>query len=151
MTSPQRRAGEALRLAEDQLARAKGEPDREKARKAREIAALRLQLTEAEVTNLGIGLQGLQDEIQALELFTKETESLVARVLPEQKLDKADIEERQAKLRASLGKLTTELDGRVAANTRRLAEREQLAKLQQEARQQALVRKVAEDLRRERR
>lgn len=30
------------------------------------------------------------------------------------------------------------------------AEREQLAKLQQEARQQALVRKVAEDLRRER-
>ena len=124
----QRRAGEALRIAEDQLARAKGEPDREKARKAREIAALRLQLTEAEVTNLGIGLQGIQDEIQALELFTKETESLVARVLPQQKLDKVDFEERQATLRATLGKLATELDRRVAANTRRLAEREQLAK-----------------------
>jgi len=124
----QRRAGEALRLAEDQLARAKGEQDGEKARKAREVAALRLQLAEAEVVNLGIGLQSVQDEIQALELFTKETESLVARVLPQQKLDQADLEERQAKLRATLGKLTTELDGRVAANTRLLAQREQLAK-----------------------
>ncbi len=124
----QRRAGEALRLAEDQLARAKSEQDGEKARKAREIAALRLQLAEAEVVNLGIGLQGVQDEIQALELFAKETESLVARVLPQQKLDKTDLEERQAKLRATLGKLTTELDGQVAANTRLLAQREQLAK-----------------------
>ena len=124
----QRRAGEALRLAEDQLARAKNEQDGEKARKAREIAALRLQLAEAEVVNLGIGLQGVQDEIQALELFAKETESLVARVLPQQKLDKTDLEERQAKLRATLGKLTTELDGQVAANTRLLAQREQLAK-----------------------
>jgi small-conductance mechanosensitive channel len=124
----QRRAGEALRLAEDQLARARGEQDSEKARKARDIAALRLQLAEAEVVNLGIGLQGVQDEIQALEVFAKETESLVARVLPQQKLDQADLEERQAKLRATLGKLTTELDGRVAANTRLLAQREQLAK-----------------------
>ena len=124
----QRRAGEALRLAEDQLARAKGEQDIEKARKAREIAALRLQLTEAEVINLGIGLQGLQDEIQALELFTKETEVLVARVLPQQKLGKDELDGQQARLRATLGKLATELDRRVAANTRRLAEREQLAK-----------------------
>ena len=124
----QRRAGEALRLAEDQLARAKGEQDSEKARKAREIAALRLQLADAEVINIGIGLQGVQDEIQALELFTKETEGLVARVLPQQKLGKDELDERQARLRATLGKLATELDRRVAANTRRLVEREQLAK-----------------------
>ena len=124
----QRRAGEALRLADDQLARARGEQDSEKARRAKDIAALRLQLTEAELVNLGIALQGVQDEIQALELFTKETESLVARVLPLQKLDKAEVEMRQAKLRADLGKLTTELDTRVTANTRQLAQREQLAK-----------------------
>ena len=124
----QRRAGEALRLADDQLARARGEQDSEKARRAKDIAALRLQLTEAELVNLGIGLQGVQDEIQALELFTKETESLVARVLPLQRLDKAEVEMRQAKLRADLGKLTTELDTRVTANTRQLAQREQLAK-----------------------
>jgi small-conductance mechanosensitive channel len=124
----QRRAGEALRLADDQLARARGEQDSEKARRAKDIAALRLQLTEAELVNLGIGLQGVQDEIQALELFTKETESLVARVLPLQKLDRAEVETRQAKLRADLGKLTTELDTRVTANTRQLAQREQLAK-----------------------
>ena len=124
----QRRAGEALRLAEDQLARARGEQDSEKARKVRDIATLRLQLTEAELVNLGVGLQSTQEEIQALEQFSKEADSLVARVLPQQKLDKADMEERQAKLRATLSKLTTELDRRVAANTRRLAEREQLAK-----------------------
>jgi len=124
----QRRAGEALRLAEDQLARAKGEQDIEKARKAREIAALRLQLAEAEVVNVGIGLQGVLDEIQALELFAKETESLVARVLPQQTLDKADVEARQAKLRTALDKLNSELDGRVATNTRLLGQREQLAK-----------------------
>ena len=124
----QRRAAEALRLADDQLARAKSEQDIEKARKTKEIAALRLQLTEAELINLGIGLQGMQDEIQALELFAKESESLVARVLPLQKLDKADVEKRQAKLRANLGKLTSELDARVATNTRQLAQREQLAK-----------------------
>jgi small-conductance mechanosensitive channel len=117
-----------LRLADDQLARARGEQDSEKARRAKDIAALRLQLTEAELVNLGIGLQGVQDEIQALELFTKETESLVARVLPLQKLDRAEVETRQAKLRADLGKLTTELDTRVTANTRQLAQREQLAK-----------------------
>ncbi len=124
----QRRAAEALRLADDQLARAKNEQDIEKARKTKEIAALRLQLTEAELINLGIGLQGMQDEIRALELFAKESESLVARVLPLQKLDKADVEKRQAKLRANLGKLTSELDARVATNTRQLAQREQLAK-----------------------
>ncbi len=123
-----RPAAEALRLADDQLARAKSEQDIEKARKTKEIAALRLQLTEAELINLGIGLQGMQDEIQALELFAKESESLVARVLPLQKLDKADVEKRQAKLRANLGKLTSELDARVATNTRQLAQREQLAK-----------------------
>ena len=124
----QRDAGEALRLAEDQVARAKGAQDSEKKRKTRELAALRLQLAEAEVVNLGIGLQAVQDEVQALQRFTQETESLVARVLPQQKLDKDDVEEHQAKLRATLGKLTTELDRRVAANTRRLAEREQLSK-----------------------
>ena len=51
----QRRAGEALRLAEDQLARAKGEQDIEKGRGNRELAALRLQLAEAELINIGIG------------------------------------------------------------------------------------------------
>lgn len=122
------RAGEALRLSEDQLARARGELDAEKAGKAREIAALRLKLTEAEVINVGIALQTVADEMQSQELFAKEMESLVARVVPQQKLDRADIEERQAKLRATLNKLNTESDRRVAANTRRLAEREQLAK-----------------------
>ena len=67
----QRRASEALRLADDRLARAKGETELKKERANRELAALRLQLSEAELTNVGIVLQGAQAEIQALELFNR--------------------------------------------------------------------------------
>ena len=71
MIEAQRRASEALRLADDRLARAKGEAELKKERANRELAALRLQLSEAELTNVGIVLQGAQAEIQALELFDR--------------------------------------------------------------------------------
>ena len=80
----QRRASEALRLADDRLARTKGETELKKERANRELAALRLQLSEAELTNVGIVLQGAQAEIQALELSTAETQRLVTRVLASQ-------------------------------------------------------------------
>jgi len=124
----QRRAGEAVRLAEDKLSRAKGKDDIGQAQRNRELAALRLQLTEAELTNLDIGLQSIEHEIQALQLSTEETQSLVDRVLPGQKLSKEDAEDQQTKMRGTLSKLNTEIDRRVATNTRQIAERERLAK-----------------------
>ena len=124
----QRRAGEAVRLAEDKLAGAKGKEDIERAQGNRELAALRLQFTEAELTNLDIGLQSVEYEIQALQISTAETQSLIDRVLPGQKLSKEDLEDQQTKLRGALGKLNTEIDRRVATNTRQIAERERLAK-----------------------
>ena len=124
----QRRASEALRLADDRLARAKGETELKKERANRELAALRLQLSEAELTNVGIVLQGAQAEIQALELLTAETQRLVTRVLASQTLPREDVDKQQTRLRDALSKLAGEIDRRAAINTRRLADRERLAK-----------------------
>ncbi|MGC1519185.1 MAG: mechanosensitive ion channel domain-containing protein, partial [Azonexus sp.] len=124
----QRRASEALRLADDRLARAKGETELKKERANRELAALRLQLSEAELTNVGIVLQGAQAEIQALELSTAETQRLVTRVLASQTLPREDVDKQQTRLRDALSKLAGEIDRRAAINTRRLADRERLAK-----------------------
>jgi small-conductance mechanosensitive channel len=124
----QRRASEALRLAEDRLARAKGQAELDKERAAREVAALRLQLSEAELTNVDIVLQSAKDEIAALELLTAETQRLVARVLASQVLSKEDVDKAQAKLREHLAKLNAQMDRQTADNARRLAEREAFAK-----------------------
>ena len=124
----QRRASEALRLADDRLARAKGETELKKEGANRELAALRLQLNEAELTNVGIMLQSAQDEIQTLELSTAETQRLVTRLLASQTLPREDVDKQQARLRSALSKVAGEIDRRAAINTRRLADREQLAK-----------------------
>jgi len=116
----QRRASEALRLADDRLARAKGETELKKERANRELAALRLQLSEAELTNVGIVLQGAQAEIQALELSTAETQRLVTRVLASQTLPREDVDKQQTRLRDALSKLAGEIDRRAAINTRQL-------------------------------
>jgi small-conductance mechanosensitive channel len=124
----QRRASEALRLADDRLARAKGETELKKERANRELAALRLQLSEAELTNVDIVLQSAQNEIQALGLSTAETQRLITRVLASQTLAKEDVDKQQTRLRDALSKLSSEIDRRAAINTRRLADRERLAK-----------------------
>ena len=124
----QRRASEALRLADDRLARAKGETELKKEGANRELAALRLQLNEAELTNVGIMLQSAQDEIQTLEQSTAETQRLVTRLLASQTLPREDVDKQQARLRSALSKVAGEIDRRAAINTRRLADREQLAK-----------------------
>ena len=124
----QRRASEALRLADDRLARAKGETELKKEGANRELAALRLQLSEAELTNVGIMLQSAQDEIQTLEQSTAETQRLVTRLLASQTLPREDVDKQQARLRSALSKVAGEIDRRAAINTRRLADREQLAK-----------------------
>ena len=100
----QRRASEALRLAEDRLARAKGQAELDKERSAREVAALRLQLSEAELTNIDIVLESAKEEIRALELVTAETQRLVTRVVAAQTLSKEDVDKAQAKLRDHLAK-----------------------------------------------
>ena len=124
----QRRAGEVVRRAEDRLARARGEQDIEKERQGRELAALRLQLAEAELANTTLGEKLLKAEISALQTISDELKSLISRVLPGQRLSKEELEQQQSRLSASLDKIKHEIDARSAENARRVAEREKLEK-----------------------
>jgi len=125
----QRRASEAIRLAEDKLTRAKGQEEVEKGRQTLEMATLRRQLAEANLANIGLGQERSALEMEGLKTFRTEIEHLLARVLPEQRLSKDELEQQQATLRKELSRLNSEIDTLVAANTRRAAERERLRKV----------------------
>ena len=124
----QRRAAEALRLAEDRLARARSEEEIERERHNRDLAALRLKLNDAELANIALGEELVQAELAGLQATSADLQTLIDRVLPGQRLSKEETEQQQVRLRNMTAKLAEELDQRVAANTRRAAEREQLAK-----------------------
>jgi len=124
----QRRAQEAVRLAEDRLARARSDAEAEKERQAVELAALRRQLTDAELANMLAGDERIQAERKTLQAAAGELQDLIARVLPQQRLTKDESEQQQARLRDTVNKLAAETDRRLADNTRRAADRERLTK-----------------------
>lgn len=124
----QRRAAEALRLAEDRVARARGDEEVERERQNRDVADLRLKLNDAELANIALGEELVQAEIAGLQATSTDLQALIDRVLPGQLLSKEEAEQQQARLRDVTAKLAAELDRRIAENTRRAAEREQLAK-----------------------
>ncbi len=124
----QRRSQEAVRLAEDRLARARNDAEAEKERQAVEVATLRRQLTDAELANMLTGEERIQAERKILQAAASEQQDLIARVLPQQRLTKDESDQQQARLRNNLNKLAAETDRRLADNTRRAAERERLAK-----------------------
>jgi potassium efflux system protein len=129
----QRRAAEAVRLAEDKLARADGPDAVDKERLSRELAILRRQLAEAELANLGIGLDRVRLEMTGVQTLNAELERLLTRVRPEQRLDKEGLEQQQSLLRKELNLVIAEIDALVTANGKRAAERQQLGKLVAEA------------------
>ena len=124
----QRRTQEAVRLAEDRLARARNDAEAEKERQALEVATLRRQLTDTELANMLTGDERIQAERKILQAAASELQDLIARVLPQQRLTKDESDQQQARLRNNLNKLAAETDRRLADNTRRAAERERLAK-----------------------
>lgn len=124
----QRRAAEALRLSDDRLARAKGESEKEKERQGRELAALRLQLADAQLANITLGEERIKAETTQLQASGAELKDVIARVLPNQRLNKEEFEQQQARLHDNLAKLGVEFDRRVADNARHATEREQLEK-----------------------
>jgi potassium efflux system protein len=129
----QQRAAEAVRLAEDKLARANGQSAVDKERLGRELAILRRQLAEAELANIGIGLDRVRLERKGVQTLNSELERLLTRVRPEQRLGKEELEQQQALLRKELNVVIAEIDALVIANGRRAAERQQLTKLVAEA------------------
>jgi len=124
----QKRAAEGVRLAEDRLARSRNQAQIEKARQNHEVAALRLRLMETELTTIDLGLQRADLEIKAVQTLNGEMQRLLARVLPEQRLTREELEQQQALLQSRAIKVASELDRLVAQNTRRAGERDRLLK-----------------------
>jgi potassium efflux system protein len=129
----QQRAAEAVRLAEDKLARADGQSAIDKERLGRELAILRRQLAEAELANIGMGLERVRLERKGVQALNSELERLLTRVRPEQRLGKEELEQQQALLRKELNVVIAEIDALVIANGKRSTERQQLNKLVAEA------------------
>jgi potassium efflux system protein len=118
-----KRASEALRLAADR--RNQTDKDRDK----HELAALRLQEAEADVTANGLALDFMNLKLKKLQPLAEQMRRLLSRVLPEQKLAKEELEQQQARARGELAKVSTEIDQLTAENNKLTAEHERLAKL----------------------
>jgi len=124
----QRRFAEAVRLGDDRVARAKGEAEIEKEKQERELAALRLQLADAQLANITLGEERIKAETVLLLASGNELKEVIARVLPGMRLTKEEAEKQQVRLRSNLAKLVDEFDRQAADNARHAKERERLEK-----------------------
>jgi len=122
----QRKAAEAVRLAEDRLSRARGQQETDRERDNRDTSLLRRQLAETELVNIGLAKDKIATESKTLQARDTEMERLLTRVLPEQELSKDELEQQQALLRKELKQLNAEAERLLAENGRRAAERERL-------------------------
>lgn len=124
----QRKSAEAVRLGDDKVARATNEQSAEKENQKRELASLRKQQIEAELTNIGIGLERLSLETKGLIEIRQEIKSTLTRIIPLQQLSKDELDKQHSRLRDDLAQLLTETDRRLIENSRHMAEREKLLK-----------------------
>ncbi|MBE2257779.1 MAG: mechanosensitive ion channel [Rhodobacteraceae bacterium] len=129
----QQRASEAVRLAEDRLARADGQDQIAKDRESLELASLRRRQAEADLSNVALGLDVIHLKLKKLRPLGEQMQRLLARVLPEQHLAKEDFEQNQTRLRSELAKVSREIDLIVANTSKLAAERTRLTKLAQGA------------------
>jgi hypothetical protein len=95
----QHRAAEAVRLSDDKVARASNQQSSEKETQNRELASLQKQLIEAQLTNVGIGLERIALENKGLLETKQELKTTLSRVIPLQQLSKEDLEKQHNRLR----------------------------------------------------
>ncbi|MCM8612736.1 mechanosensitive ion channel domain-containing protein [Accumulibacter sp.] len=122
----QRKAAEAVRLAEDRLSRARGNEEKDRERDNRDTNLLRRKLAETQLLSIGLAKEKIASERKTLQARDSEIERLLARVLPAQELTRDDLEQQQALLRRELKQLNSEAERLLAENSRRTAERERL-------------------------
>ncbi len=122
----QRKASEAVRLADDRLSRARGKEETERERDNRDATLLRRKLAETQLFNISLAKERIAAETRALQARDTEMERLLTRVLPAQELSKDELEQQQALLRRELKQLNSEAERLIVDNSRRAAERERL-------------------------
>ena len=124
----QKRSREAVRLAEDRVARARSESEKEKEREMLALTSLRLQLSDAELNNIALAEDRIGMEIASAAQHVGEYQELLARVQTKQSFSAADFERQQSYLRQAQSRLSEEIDRHLAENSKRTSERERLAR-----------------------
>ncbi|EXI82277.1 MAG: Potassium efflux system KefA precursor [Candidatus Accumulibacter appositus] len=124
-----KRAGKAVRLAEDRLAMADSRERIDKDRESLELASLSQQQADADLSTVTVGRNLIQMKLEKLQPLREKMQRLLSRVLPEQRLSKEDFEQQQATLRLKQARVSAEIDQMVAENSKHATERERLAKL----------------------
>lgn len=117
-----RKANEQARLATDRAAYDKTEANR----RNQEIADLKKQVAEVELSTRVISQDYLQAQIDALKPQIEEINRIVASVLPTQRLSENEQTERRNALREAQEKISAEIDQVAIRHARRLAERQRL-------------------------
>ena len=129
LTRSRQRSAEAVRLAEDRIARStENDTDHQQARRARELAALQQQVSDAELVAQSMAQEALKLQMGAQRRLIEELDRVVERVLPHQRLSEGDMSIVRARAKAGAEKLKAEIDASVTAHNKRLAERDRLVR-----------------------
>ena len=129
LTRSRQRSAEAVRLAEDRIARStENDTDHQQARRARELAALQQQVSDAELVAQSMAQEALKLQMAAQRRLIEELDRVVERVLPHQRLSEGDMSIVRARAKAGAEKLKAEIDASVTAHNKRLAERDRLVR-----------------------
>lgn len=117
-----RKANEQARLATDRAAYDKTDANR----RNQEIADLKKQVAEVELSTRVISQDYLQAQIDALKPQIEEINRIVTSILPTQRLSENEQTERRNALREAQEKISAEIDQVAIRHARRLAERQRL-------------------------
>ena len=128
LTRSRQRAAEAVRLAEDRMARAGSDDEQQKARRGKDLSALQQQVADAELVALTMAQETLKLQMTVQRKLIDELERVVERVLPQQRMSEADMEVVRTRAKIGNEKLKAEIDASVAAHNKRLAERDRLVR-----------------------
>ena len=123
----QRRAAEALRLADDRLARASGKPAAEGEAAKRSIAELALKVADGALSNLEIGLDILRGEVSRQREEIAEVQAVVARAVSQQTLTREQLDGKLRQLREILTGLAAEMEALNGESRKLAAERSRAA------------------------
>jgi small-conductance mechanosensitive channel len=123
----QRRAAEALRLADDRLARASGKPAAEGEAAKRSIAELALKVADGVLSNLEISLDILRGVVSLQREEITEVQAVVARAVPQQTLTREQLDGKLRQLREILTGLAAETEALNGESRRLAAERSRAA------------------------
>ncbi len=122
------RANEVVRLAADRLSAARGGTALERARRQQELAGLRKQVAEAELTVLSVEEEWLRLQSSTLKTQIDSLHTVIVDVLPAQRLSAQELEDQRKRMNTLRDALTAEIERATALNQLHLAEQDKLAR-----------------------